>query len=91
MQYYRATEIPPELERGESSDPFKVDVWALGVFILRACKLTGYHVPELLQISKLMLHENPDRRPSAAMVQKAFDFMVTTIGEARLHDCIMTL
>lgn len=39
MQYYRAAEIPPELERGESSDPFKVDVWALGVFILRACKV----------------------------------------------------
>jgi len=88
IQYYRATEIPPELELGKSSDPFKVDVWALGVFILRACQLTGYHVPELLHICKPMLHDNPDRRPSSSMVQKAFDLMVTTIGETRLHDCV---
>lgn len=38
-QNYRATEVPPELERGETSDAFKVDVWALGVFILRACQV----------------------------------------------------
>lgn len=36
----RGTEIPPELERGEQSDPFKVDVWALAVLILRACKVS---------------------------------------------------
>ena len=34
---YHGTEIPPEIERGEPADPFKVDVWALGVLILRAC------------------------------------------------------
>lgn len=33
----RGTEVPPELERGEWSDPFKVDIWALGVLILKAC------------------------------------------------------
>lgn len=33
------TEDPPEIERGEESDPFKVDVWALAVVILRACKV----------------------------------------------------
>ena len=32
----RGTEIPPELERGECSDPYKVDVYALGILILRA-------------------------------------------------------
>jgi len=32
----RGTEICPEAERGEWSDPFKVDIWALGVLILRA-------------------------------------------------------
>ena len=36
----RGTEVPPELECGDESDPFKVDVWALGVVILRACKVS---------------------------------------------------
>lgn len=36
----RGTEVPPELERGEWSDPFKVDIWALGVLILRACDVS---------------------------------------------------
>lgn len=36
---YRGTEVPPELERDESSDPYKVDVWALAVLMLRACKV----------------------------------------------------
>ena len=36
---HRATELPPECECKEYSDPFKVDVWALGVLILRACKV----------------------------------------------------
>lgn len=39
----RGTEIPPEIERGEVSDPFKVDVWALGVVILRALKVSRQH------------------------------------------------
>lgn len=37
----RGTEVPPECERGGSSDPYKIDVWALGVLILRACKVRG--------------------------------------------------
>jgi len=36
---YRGTEVPPECERGLGVDPFKVDVWALAVLILRACKV----------------------------------------------------
>ena len=35
----RATEIPPEAERGRPSNPFMVDVWALGILILKACKV----------------------------------------------------
>lgn len=35
----RGTEIPPDIECGEESCPFKVDVFALGVLILRACKV----------------------------------------------------
>lgn len=35
----RGTEVPPELERGQACNPYMVDVWALGVLILRACKV----------------------------------------------------
>lgn len=35
----RAAEISPEIERGETSDPFKIDVWALAVFFLRASEV----------------------------------------------------
>lgn len=38
----RGTEVPPELERNESSDPYKVDVWALAVLMLRACKVCPF-------------------------------------------------
>ena len=43
IQGCRGTEIPPEIERGEVSDPFKVDVWALGMVILRALKVSCQH------------------------------------------------
>lgn len=36
----RGTEIPPELEAGRPSNPFKVDIFALGVLIIRASKVT---------------------------------------------------
>lgn len=36
----RGTELPPEIERGNESSPFKVDIWALGVTLLRACKVS---------------------------------------------------
>jgi hypothetical protein len=42
----RGTEIPPELERGEAADPYKVDVWALGIFFLRACQVSIVLFPE---------------------------------------------
>lgn len=38
IRYVRGTELPPESERGDDCCPFKVDIWALGVLILRASK-----------------------------------------------------
>lgn len=35
----KGTEIPPELEHGQACNPYMVDVWALGILILRACKV----------------------------------------------------
>lgn len=83
---FRATEVPPECENGECRDPFKVDVWALAVLMLRACKMCGYCVPELLEIIKPMLNENPDDRPTALAILKAFDRMVPLIGDHRLQN-----
>jgi len=83
--YYRGTEVPPECERGELADPYKVDVWALAVLMLRACKLSGYHIPELMQVIKPMLYEAPHRRPSVRDVLQAFDSMVSMIGDYRLR------
>lgn len=37
---YRGTEVPPECERDDHIDPYKVDVWALAVLMLRACKVS---------------------------------------------------
>jgi len=37
----RATEVPPECEKGEVTDPYKADVWALGILILRVCKVNS--------------------------------------------------
>lgn len=104
VQGYRGTEIPPECERGECSDPYKIDIWALGVLVLRACKvslprrifftadqfrffvqLTGHNVPELMQLIRPMLHEEPRHRPPLFSVLRAFDRMVLSIGDFRLN------
>ncbi|KAJ8589574.1 kinase-like protein [Rhizopogon salebrosus TDB-379] len=78
----RGTELPPEVERGPPKNPFMVDVWALGVLILRACKLAGIHVPELMHLAKLMLNENPDKRPSVAAVLREFQRVGATLRES---------
>jgi serine/threonine protein kinase len=36
---YRGTELPPESGKDTPIDPYKVDVWALAVLILRSCKV----------------------------------------------------
>ncbi|THU90709.1 hypothetical protein K435DRAFT_841348 [Dendrothele bispora CBS 962.96] len=81
---YRGTEVPPECEKRNCIDPYKIDVWALAILILRACKLTGYCVPELVELVKPMLHENPDNRPSMMLVLRAFDLAVSRISPQRL-------
>jgi hypothetical protein len=38
--YNRGTEIPPESGRRQFLDPYKVDVWALGILVVRASKVS---------------------------------------------------
>lgn len=42
-------------------------------------QITGYNVPELVTFTRPMLHDDYNRRPSAASVLRAFDAMVTSI------------
>ncbi|EIW59978.1 uncharacterized protein TRAVEDRAFT_119655 [Trametes versicolor FP-101664 SS1] len=81
----RGTEIPPELERGECSDPYKVDVYALGVLLLRAMELTGYDVPELHSLVKPMLSHRFEQRPTAHQVLISYNAMVARIHPSRLR------
>ena len=37
--HYRGTEVPPECGEELLVDPYKVDVWALAVLILRSCEV----------------------------------------------------
>ncbi len=39
----RIAEPPPEMERGEATDPYKVDVFGLGVMMLRTMKVDVDH------------------------------------------------
>ncbi|KAF8559607.1 kinase-like protein [Imleria badia] len=80
----RGTEVPPELERGQASNPYMIDVWALAILILRACKIANLFIPELLHLTRPMLHYNPDKRPSAAAVLREFKRLVLLMGEERL-------
>ncbi|PPR08082.1 hypothetical protein CVT24_010543 [Panaeolus cyanescens] len=76
---YRGTEVPPECETKSGVNPYKIDIWALAVLILRACKQTGFWVPELMQVIKPMLDEDPARRPSACTVLQTYDKLVHTL------------
>ncbi|KAF7793134.1 hypothetical protein EIP86_004243 [Pleurotus ostreatoroseus] len=81
----RGTNLSPELERGEWTDPYKVDIYALGMLILHASALTGYDVPELKALTRPMLHEDFQRRPTALAVLRAFDNVVAGIKDSRLR------
>ncbi|EIW85161.1 kinase-like protein [Coniophora puteana RWD-64-598 SS2] len=77
----RGTEVPPEKERGEKVDPFKADVWSLGVLLLRGSQHTRTNAPELSYLTRPMLHSNPANRPSAWMVLQEVRRLKAKINE----------
>ncbi|KAJ8078809.1 hypothetical protein PM082_013092 [Marasmius tenuissimus] len=81
------TEVPPECNGPGSYDPFKVDVFALGVLILRACKMTGHFAPELLEIVRPMTRDDPEQRPPLMSVLRVYEDMVKRIPVDRLGYC----
>ncbi|KAJ3903927.1 kinase-like domain-containing protein [Lentinula edodes] len=80
----RGTELPPECGHEAFYDPYKVDVWALAILILRACKLTGFCIPELIELVKPMLYDDPAQRPSMELIMHAFNHMTSSISPQRL-------
>lgn len=88
---YRGTEIPPECGKDEVIDPYKIDVWALAVLILRACQRSGHYVPEIMPILRPMLLENPEYRPSLPAVLQAFNRVTVSMGEGRMAMISTTL
>ncbi|KAJ4487927.1 kinase-like domain-containing protein [Lentinula aciculospora] len=80
----RGTELPPECGHDTFYNPYKVDVWALGILVLRACKLAGFCVPELIEIVKPMLHEDPSQRPSMESIMSTYDHMISSLSPQRL-------
>ncbi|TFK76410.1 hypothetical protein BDN72DRAFT_830985 [Pluteus cervinus] len=81
---YRGTEVPPECERMDAVDAYKIDVWALAILILRACQTAGYHIPELMQLVGPMLYEDPRRRPPLSLVLQTFDRLMQTFKQNRV-------
>ncbi|RPD66228.1 kinase-like protein [Lentinus tigrinus ALCF2SS1-7] len=75
----RRTEVPPELERGEASDPYKVDVYGLGVLMLCALKLSDHDIPELYPLIRQMLHDQFEQRPAALQALAMFNTITADI------------
>jgi len=81
----RGTELAPELERGEWGDPYKADIWSLATLIVHASSSASYDVPELSPLIKAMRHDEYIHRPTAAMVLRHFDSIVSRISETQLQ------
>ena len=81
----RAAEVPPEVEKGHSTSPYAMDVWALGTLISKAGTLAGYDVPEMRLLTHGMLEPQWERRPSAKVVLRRFEEVILNISEERLN------
>ncbi|KAF9780483.1 hypothetical protein BJ322DRAFT_295661 [Thelephora terrestris] len=90
VHHPRATEVPPEVEKGHSTSPYAMDVWALGMLISKAGMSTGYAVPELCPITRSMLEPQWEKRPSAKVVLRLFGEAILKISEERLNSAPYT-
>lgn len=86
----RAAEVPPEVEKGHSTSPYAMDVWALGVLISKVGPSTGCDVPELRSVTTGMLEPQWERRPSAKTVLRRFEDAVLNIPQERLNNVPQT-
>ena len=66
----RATEPPTEVERGESCDPYKIDVWASGMLMLKAFQVSEHAIRLLLKTHSTAVDRLTNSRD--AVVHHAF-------------------
>lgn len=84
----RAAELPPEVEKGHSTSPYAMDVWALGTLMSKAGKSVGCDIPELYLLTQGMLESQWERRPSAKVVLSRFEESILNISEERLNSVL---
>ncbi|KAF8609856.1 hypothetical protein BDV93DRAFT_429930, partial [Ceratobasidium sp. AG-I] len=86
---HRTTEIPPEYqaEGAESRKhcAYKVDIFALGVLILRFAKSSGFDYPQLVLLAEPLVELNPLRRPTAAEALVWFQKWCERVGVHTSH------
>ncbi|KZT09443.1 uncharacterized protein LAESUDRAFT_741744 [Laetiporus sulphureus 93-53] len=84
---HHAAETPPEVETSDWCDPYKIDVYASGILMLRAANLTGHNIPELSHILRPMLAVDPESRPTIAEALITFNGLMRTIEDSQLDGC----
>ncbi|QRV99850.1 Tyrosine kinase specific for activated [Ceratobasidium sp. AG-Ba] len=66
----RTTETPPEFRTPDAHTrqhcAYKLDIFALGVLILRFAKASGFDCPQLVRLAEPLIECNPASRPTAA-------------------------
>ncbi|CAE6435946.1 unnamed protein product [Rhizoctonia solani] len=66
---HRTTEIPPEFRTEDAHQrrhcAYKLDIFALGVLILRFAKSSGFDCPRLVLLAEPLVACDPMRRPTA--------------------------
>ncbi|KAJ1309515.1 hypothetical protein OPQ81_006289 [Rhizoctonia solani] len=67
---HRTTEIPPEFRTVDAHRrrhcAYKLDIFALGVLVLRFAKSAGFDCPSLVLLAEPLVARDPMRRPTAA-------------------------
>ncbi|KAH7341132.1 kinase-like domain-containing protein [Rhizoctonia solani] len=81
---HRTTEIPPEFRTEDAYQrrhcAYKLDVFALGVLILRFAKSSGFDCPRLVLLAEPLVACDPMRRPTAAQALVWFHKWCERVG-----------
>lgn len=83
---HRTTEIPPEFRAEDAHTrrhcAYKLDVFALGVVVLRFGKSSGFDCPGLVMLAEPLVECDPPRRPTAAQALVWFRKWCERVGVA---------
>ncbi|KDN49014.1 hypothetical protein RSAG8_02367, partial [Rhizoctonia solani AG-8 WAC10335] len=83
---HRTTEIPPEFRTEDAHQrrhcAYKLDIFALGVLVLRFAKSSGFDCPHLVLLAEPLIACDPMRRPTAAQALVWFHKWCERVGVA---------